>query len=180
MGGPKPGKSGGPKGGAQKGGAQKGGRPKISRFLPSFPPQLSFFFLSWGPFVEFWWFLKRRGPEVCMFGLSGCRVGNQNREVCPSMWPSHLFIEQPMVSPLLEKDEQLQIRKPQKTHILSTYGPMQGSKKSSKLAQGAKTVRPSSKTSISNSSPMNLQPGPNQRDEARSTVTLVSVLRIFF
>ena len=33
-----------------------------------------FFFLSWGPFVEFWWCLKRQDPQMCTFGLSGCRV----------------------------------------------------------------------------------------------------------
>ena len=76
-GGPKPRKSGAPKGGAQKGGAQKGGAPKgggpkILRFF--FPPPATIFillFLSWGPFVEFWWCLKRRGLEMCTFGVLG-------------------------------------------------------------------------------------------------------------
>ena len=68
-------KGGAQKGGAPKGGAPKGGGPKISRFF--FPPPATIFFLlslSCGPFVEFWWCLKRRGPEMCTFGLSGCRV----------------------------------------------------------------------------------------------------------
>ena len=81
-GGPKPRKSGAPKGGAPKGGAPKGGAPKggapkgggpkILRFF--FPPPATIFFLlslSWGPFVEFWWCLKRRGPEMCTFGVLG-------------------------------------------------------------------------------------------------------------
>ena len=61
-----------PKGGAPKGGAPKGGGPKISRFF--FPPPATIFFLltfSWGPHVEFWWCLKRRGPEMCTFGVLG-------------------------------------------------------------------------------------------------------------
>ena len=55
--------------------APKGGGPK--NFALFFPPPATIFFLlslSWGPFVEFWWSLKRRGPEMCTFGLSGCRV----------------------------------------------------------------------------------------------------------
>ena len=82
-----------PKGGAPKGGgpegwkprrveAPKGGRPKISRFfLPS--PATIFFLLSLslgGPFVEFWWCLKRRGPELCTFGVRS-RRRTQNSEV---------------------------------------------------------------------------------------------------
>ena len=62
----------GPEGGAPKGGAPKGGGPKISRFF-FFPPATTFFLLSlsWGPCVEFWWCLKRRGPEMCTFGVLG-------------------------------------------------------------------------------------------------------------
>ena len=45
------------------------GTPKISLFFPS--PQNSFFSsLSEGLFVEFWWCF----PQMCTFGLSGCRV----------------------------------------------------------------------------------------------------------
>ena len=47
--------------------------PKISLFFPSSRHKFSFS-LSWGPLVEFCWCLKRRGPEMCTFGLSGCRV----------------------------------------------------------------------------------------------------------
>ena len=80
-------KGGAPKGGAQKGGAQKRGAPKgggpegwsperwgpkISRFFFPVPPQNSFFFaLSGGLLVEFWLCLKRRGPEMCTFGVLG-------------------------------------------------------------------------------------------------------------
>ena len=42
-----------------------------SAFFP-LPPQFSFFLLSLGgPFVEFWWCLKRRCPEMCTFGVLG-------------------------------------------------------------------------------------------------------------
>ena len=60
-----------PEGWIPEGWSPKGGGPKISRFF--FPPPATVFFLlslSWGPFVEFWWCLKRRGPEE----FSGCRV----------------------------------------------------------------------------------------------------------
>ena len=32
------------------------------------------FSLSGGRLVEFWWCLKRRDPQMCTFGLPGCRV----------------------------------------------------------------------------------------------------------
>ena len=45
--------------------------PKF-RFFFHLPPQFSFFLLSLGgPFVEFWWCLKRRGPEMCASGVLG-------------------------------------------------------------------------------------------------------------
>ena len=50
------------------------GPPKISRFFPS-PARI--FFLSsslGGPFVVFWWCLKRRGPQMCMFGVLSCEA----------------------------------------------------------------------------------------------------------
>ena len=67
---PKPRKSGSPEGWRpkpRKSGAPKGGATTISRFL--------FFFLFsrhlslLGLFVEFWWCLKRRGLEMCTFGV---------------------------------------------------------------------------------------------------------------
>ena len=46
--------------------------PKFRAFFSLLPPQFSFFLLSLGgPFVEFWWCLKRRGPEMCTFGVLG-------------------------------------------------------------------------------------------------------------
>ena len=48
------------------------GLPKISLFF-HLPPQFSFFLPSRGG-VEFCRVLKRRDPEMCTFGLSGCRV----------------------------------------------------------------------------------------------------------
>ena len=64
-----------PKGGAPKGGAPQGGRPKISRFFSlSRHNFLSFFSLSGGLLVEFWWCLKRWGPEMFTFGLLGLSI----------------------------------------------------------------------------------------------------------
>ncbi len=46
-------------------GPRRVGGPKISRFFFTLPPQNSFFSsLSGGPFVEFWWCLKRRGAQM--------------------------------------------------------------------------------------------------------------------
>ena len=50
-------------------------RPKFRSFFSLLPPQFSFFFLSLG--VLSWNFvgvLEGRNPEMCTFGLSGCRV----------------------------------------------------------------------------------------------------------
>ena len=66
-GGPKPRKSG-----AQKGGAQKGGGPNILRFFFPFPPPFRCFCVSLGVFSwNFGGVLKRRCPELCMFGVLG-------------------------------------------------------------------------------------------------------------
>ena len=65
--------------GTAKGRAPKGGGPKISRFFPLLPPQFSFFSPSLGgSFVEFWWCLKRRGPEMCTFQGPGLHKHHQN------------------------------------------------------------------------------------------------------
>ena len=88
-----PRKVGAPKGGAQKGGAQKGGGPKISRFF--FPSSATIFHLlslSWGPFVEFWWCLKRRGPEMCTFGVLGLSCASPGG---PVWWGRRGFTRQP-------------------------------------------------------------------------------------
>ena len=67
-------KEGAPKEGGPKGvGGPKGGGPKISRMI-FFPSPATIFFLSslsWGLLVEFWWYLKRRGPEMSTFGVLG-------------------------------------------------------------------------------------------------------------
>ena len=81
------------KSGAPKGGAQKGGGPKISRFF--FPPPATIFILlslSWGPFVEFWWCLKRRGPEMCTFGVLGLSCASPGG---PVWWGRRGFTRQP-------------------------------------------------------------------------------------
>ena len=47
------------------------------RFFFPLPPQFFILFsLSWGSSRGIWWCLKRRGAQMCMFGLefSGCRV----------------------------------------------------------------------------------------------------------
>ena len=71
---PKPRKVGPPKGGHPRVGAPpKGGGPKISRFFFPSPPKKSFFSsFSWGSFRGILvGFLKRRGPEMCTFGVLG-------------------------------------------------------------------------------------------------------------
>ena len=89
-------KGGAPKGGAPKGGAPKGGGPKISRFFFPLPPQLSFFSPS------LWWCLKRRGPEMCTFGVlglsceargpaEGCPAEGCPAEGCPAEGVEHPF-----------------------------------------------------------------------------------------
>ena len=46
--------------------------PEISRYFFPLPPQFSFFSHSLLVFfVEFWWCLKRRGAQMCTFGVLG-------------------------------------------------------------------------------------------------------------
>ena len=73
-------KGGAPKGGAPKGGAPKGGRPKISRFF-SLPATIFFLSsLSWGSFRGILvGFLKRKGPEMCTFGVLGLSCASPRR-----------------------------------------------------------------------------------------------------
>ena len=63
-----------PSAGHPSAGPPSAGPPKISLFFPS--PATIFILSSslGGRFVEFWWCLKRRDPQMCTFGLSGCRV----------------------------------------------------------------------------------------------------------
>ena len=77
--GPKPRKSGGPEWWSPERWGPEGWGPKISRFFFPLPPQLSFFLLSLFGVVS--WNLGGvfvgRDPEMCVFGLSGCRVKPQ-------------------------------------------------------------------------------------------------------
>ena len=53
-------------------GARRVGGPKFRAFFFPVPPQNSFFSsLSGGLLVEFWWCLKRRGAQMCTFGVLG-------------------------------------------------------------------------------------------------------------
>ena len=92
--GPKPRKIGprrvGPK---RVGGAPKGGEPKISRFFFPFPPPFWSFCVSLGVLlVEFWWCLKRRGPEKCTFGVLGLSCASSGG---PVWWGRRGFTRQP-------------------------------------------------------------------------------------
>ena len=62
--------------GGPKGGGPEGWRAQnFAFFFFSLPPQFSFFLPSLGGLlVEFLWCLKRWGPQMSTFGLSGCRV----------------------------------------------------------------------------------------------------------
>ena len=66
-------KGGAPKGGAPKGGAPKGAGPKFSRFFFSSPAaKFVLFFPLWGSSRGILvGFLKRRGPDMCTFGVLG-------------------------------------------------------------------------------------------------------------
>ena len=69
------------------------GEPKISRFF--FRPPATIFILlplSWGPCVEFWWCLKRRGPEMCTFGVLGLSCASPGG---PVWWGRRGFTRQP-------------------------------------------------------------------------------------
>ena len=69
------------------------GPPKISRFFFPLPPQNSFFSsLSGGLLVEFWWCLKRRGPEMCTFGVLGLSCASPGGQV---WWGRRGFTRQP-------------------------------------------------------------------------------------
>ena len=60
----------GPAGWGPAGWGPKGWGPKISRFFSPLPPQFFCFFPSLLVFfVEFWWCLKRRDPQMCTFGV---------------------------------------------------------------------------------------------------------------
>ena len=53
-------------------GLRRAGGPQFRVFVFPLPPQFSFFLPSLGGLlVEFWWCLKRRGPEMRTFGALG-------------------------------------------------------------------------------------------------------------
>ena len=85
-------KGGGPKGGAPKGGAPNGGGPKFRAFFPSSATIFFLHSLSCGPYVEFCWCLKRRGPEMCTFGVLGLSCASPGG---PVWWGRRGFTRQP-------------------------------------------------------------------------------------
>ena len=69
------------------------GGPKFRAFF--FPPLATIFILlslSWGPCVEFWWCLKRQGPEMCTFGVLGLSCASPGGQV---WWGRRGFTRQP-------------------------------------------------------------------------------------
>ena len=90
-----------PKGGPRRVGPEGWGAQNFALFLP-FPATVSLFLCLSGLLVEFWWCLKRRGPEMCTFGVlwlscaspggpvwwgrQGLRVGNST----PSNHEDHI------------------------------------------------------------------------------------------
>ena len=98
---------GGPKGGGPEGwGARRVGGLKFRAFFP-LPPQNSFFSsLSGGLLVEFWWCLKRRGAQMCTFGVlwlsceapaQQTRFG-QSRFWPKSVWPTSVWPKSAMTA----------------------------------------------------------------------------------
>ena len=62
---------GAPKVGPQRVGPQRVGAKNLALFFPS-PATILILSSSFGgPCVEFWWCLKRLGPEMCTFGVLG-------------------------------------------------------------------------------------------------------------
>ena len=74
---PQPRKSGPAGWGPEGWGLEGWGGPNISRYFPSSAAIFFLLALSWCPFVEFWC-LKRRGPEMCTFGVSHDNPRNSN------------------------------------------------------------------------------------------------------
>ena len=92
----------GPEGWSPKGWSPKGWIPELvdpagwgaQNFALFFPSTIFFLLaLSWGPFVEFWWCLKRRGgPEMCTFGVLGLSCASPSG---PVWWGRRGFTRQP-------------------------------------------------------------------------------------
>ena len=116
------------------------------------------------------------------YSLGHRNRGNQNRTVSPNMWPSHLFSEQSVSSPLLNKEKKFQKRSLKMDNVIGTSWPMQGMEKRSKSKQNTNTLRPGSNISTRNTTTINLDPGPTKEagglgKDARSTISLISILR---
>ena len=84
--------------GSPEGWSPEGWSPEgwgAQNFTLFFPPPATIFFLlsiSWGPFVEFWWCWKRRGPEMCTFGVLGLSCASPGG---PVWWGRRGFTRQP-------------------------------------------------------------------------------------
>ena len=61
------------------------------------PPTTIFFLLSLSrdPFVEFWWCLKRRGPEMCTFGVLRLSCASPGGPVWWGLWGFHTTAREP-------------------------------------------------------------------------------------
>ena len=80
----------GPEGWGPEGGGPERWGPKISRFFFHSPATVFFFF---SPsllvfFVEFWWCLKRRGAQMCTFGVLGLSCASPGG---PVWWGRRFF-----------------------------------------------------------------------------------------
>ena len=83
----------GPKGWSPEGWSPEGwGAQNFALFFPSSGTIFFLLSLSWGPFVEFWWCLKRRGPEMCTFGVLGLSCASPGG---PVWWGRRGFTRQP-------------------------------------------------------------------------------------
>ena len=91
---PKPRKSGAPKGGARRVEPRRVGGPTFLVFFFLLPATIFFLpsSLSGCLLVEFWWCLKRRGPEMCTFGVLGLSCASPGGPVC---WGRRGFTRQP-------------------------------------------------------------------------------------
>ena len=99
-----------PKGGVPKGGAPdcwapKGGVPKNFVLFFSLACHCFSFILplSGGLLVEFWWFLKRQGPQMCTFGVFG--LSCETKATPESRRGSKNTTEIPRKKPKREKKE---------------------------------------------------------------------------
>ena len=107
------------------------GGPKFRAFFSFLPPQFFFLLsLSWGLFVEFCWCLKRRGPEMCTFGVLGLSCASPGG---PVWWGRRGFTRQPE-SPHVHISGPW----PSKTPTNSTKGPQERGRRKKIVAGGGK------------------------------------------